>query len=777
MAELLYIDGSGTDLYGQSFFGQRITPDDSWTVESIWIDTMYVSVAGDAYCYIYADSGSGPTGSPIATSDANAVAGSPGGTETFTFSSPPTLSNGVPYWVVYHKAGAAIYGYRTTSNIYAGGNIGYTTHATDPTQSWNDNTGWDIRQFKVNGYTAPSSFTSVTSGEWDSPVTWGYAASATEWYPSKDGDDATISVDDTVTYSISADAKMGQIDIYGTLTFAPSANTQLIVGDSDRNTWLYSRGTGTLSIGTSAAPIHKDYKAKLHFEGLTTGAYGLQTPDGATVGIRGDPNYRGSLTFTKLASAGDGGNIITVFDDVSDWNIGDHLVINWGDRWSGNHITLPDLILTSVVGISGTLIECADAVDSSFLEGGVVAHMTSNVLIGQLNLDYDLWNYTASPNKPSWEGGGDSPHETNVDIRNAEFAGWNRIRYFGWDTGGPIFYDCNFRNALYALSGISDASLYNCNFNSHSATFTSLKNCYLENCVIIWTRNLNYNTGMYWKDCYILVNDGHFYNDANSRYEGCLINADGAGYNMVNCDFYDCAFTSVWGSPIGYSYDINYYNCDFGYDLDGRDIGVTTMFYMAYGYVNHVNCRYNYVTHSNYRNNKTYDNARFCIKDYDRVSGDDRIYLNKANIYVITADGSGDYPSQRVGGGSRIYEYDSDVYDKAQYTRDMIFEHKLYISNTNSKTIRYYLQTDFTDGLNVKQIELQATYPSSPTSSSVDYIVSTSIISTRSNQSDWSQYVELVIEPQNTGWIELSFRLGAYESGKKVWIDTKPEVT
>ncbi len=151
MAELLYIDSSGSDLYGQSMFGQSIVPDADWTVNSVWIDLMYVTVAGNAVTYVYADSAGDPSGAALFTSDANAVAESPGGAETFTFSTPALLSNGVKYWFIFHSAGTNIYGWRTSTDPYAAGVIGYTTHATDPTVSWNAEATIDMRQFKVNG--------------------------------------------------------------------------------------------------------------------------------------------------------------------------------------------------------------------------------------------------------------------------------------------------------------------------------------------------------------------------------------------------------------------------------------------------------------------------------------------------------------------------------------------------------------------------------------------------------------------------------------------------
>jgi hypothetical protein len=47
---------------------------------------------------------------------------------------------------------------------------------------------------------------------------------------------------------------------------------------------------------------------------------------------------------------------------------------------------------------------------------------------------------------------------------------------------------------------------------------------------------------------------------------------------------------------------------------------------------------------------------------------------------------------------------------------------------------------------------------------------------TRANAGDWSQYVEVTVNPAQDGWMNLYLWLKAYESGKKVWVDPQPLV-
>ena len=56
-------------------------------------------------------------------------------------------------------------------------------------------------------------------------------------------------------------------------------------------------------------------------------------------------------------------------------------------------------------------------------------------------------------------------------------------------------------------------------------------------------------------------------------------------------------------------------------------------------------------------------------------------------------------------------------------------------------------------------------------------VTSTQGINTRANAADWSQYVEVTINPAQDGYVNLYLRLMGYESGKKVWVDPMAVIT
>ncbi len=165
MAELLYINGSGTDLYGSDYTGQSFLATDNWSVDSIWIDSVRTLTSGpfDVTCSIFLDGGSGPTGSALGVSDPvscnNTLA-----PKTFPFSSSVILNGGDTYWAVIDCAGADVTWFqRSTTDFFASGQVGYSS--TSPTVGWNLDPTWDCKQLKVNGsiYTTTTSTTTTTT--------------------------------------------------------------------------------------------------------------------------------------------------------------------------------------------------------------------------------------------------------------------------------------------------------------------------------------------------------------------------------------------------------------------------------------------------------------------------------------------------------------------------------------------------------------------------------------------------------------------------------------
>lgn len=154
MAELLYINAAGSNVYGSSWTGQSFTPDANWSIDSIWMNNVRSLAAGpfDVTCHIYLDVGDGsaPTGSSLGESGATACS-STLGAKTWTFASPVVVSSGSIYWAILDiDEQTSIWAYRSDSSAYASGKIG-AAGAGGPVTGWAADASYDVAQFKVNG--------------------------------------------------------------------------------------------------------------------------------------------------------------------------------------------------------------------------------------------------------------------------------------------------------------------------------------------------------------------------------------------------------------------------------------------------------------------------------------------------------------------------------------------------------------------------------------------------------------------------------------------------
>jgi hypothetical protein len=201
---------------------------------------------------------------------------------------------------------------------------------------------------------ADAGIRSKRSGAWSSPSTWsgGKVPAA--------GDAVLVGAGNVVVYAQVSDAALSCVDVEGTLRFDPHRNTRLEVGT------LTVLQSGTLEIGTQAAPIRADVTAELVIadqpldlardpEQLGTGLLGLGriTMFGAAK----------SPTFTRLASEPlEGDRSLVLGDDVQGWKVGDKLVLPdtrqlLAEESRGNYV--PQWESPRIAAIAGRRIELA----------------------------------------------------------------------------------------------------------------------------------------------------------------------------------------------------------------------------------------------------------------------------------------------------------------------------------------------------------------------------------------------------------------------------------
>ena len=167
--------------------------------------------------------------------------------------------------------------------------------------------------------------------------------------------------------------------------------------------------------------------------------------------------------------------------------------------------------------------------------------------------------------------------------------------------------------------------------------------------------------------------------------------------------------------------------------------------------------------------------GRYDFESYQQIV-DNHYCLNCFGDLIKTAaNGSADNPTQRNGGSADVIEAVPQSLC-APYSEFELLNIRLWAEAGVSKTYRFYVQTDFAT-LPTAELKLYGEYLDEGTGGHLASVESDEDITARANAADWSQYVEVTINPAQTGYIGLYLRLMGYESGKKVWIDPKVVIT
>ena len=230
---------------------------------------------------------------------------------------------------------------------------------------------------------------SVASGNWSSPSTW-----SAGMVPSTNAI-VDIAAGHTVTYDVVSSIDIGEVQVHGTLSFSRTANTQL-----DAGSLLVFTG-GTLEIGTEASPIPSNVKVTIRLVDLT----GVITYDhlhgqtmlqpvlhthGGTVDIHGSPLTNTWTMLTQNAAAG--ASTLTVANSVSDWKVGDKIIITGTNKMRVKGQTSDDPMVQPIVTSAGCDVRTQDfnCLDSSTFqaEERTIASVSGNTITLSSPLTY-----------------------------------------------------------------------------------------------------------------------------------------------------------------------------------------------------------------------------------------------------------------------------------------------------------------------------------------------------------------------------------------------------
>jgi len=175
------------------------------------------------------------------------------------------------------------------------------------------------------------------------------------------------------------------------------------------------------------------------------------------------------------------------------------------------------------------------------------------------------------------------------------------------------------------------------------------------------------------------------------------------------------------------------------------------------------------------------------IENYNRQLGAHRTFNAHGEISNLLVYGGAGDPQKRSGGADQVIEVAYNDNTLAYATSDPlhygittpVFAHEFEV-NTEPKTYRYYVQAEGT--VNADRLYLRAEYVSGYQSGArydITNVVSDESITIRSGADDWSQYLEVTVQPAAYGLSKVRIKCycSYYHASNKIYIDPNPEIT
>ena len=554
-----------------------------------------------------------------------------------------------------------------------------------------------------------ATYTSTQAGPWNDPATWGGGG-----FPQLTND--VFNIGHLVTLNVQFNPVtvafgQGNINNNGILTFDRNMNTRLPFGHQD----LVINSGGWLKVGESGLVIPKQYLAELIWNTTSDNAKGIDIKNGGKLSVYGDPDYYGSVDKSTLISqavipAATNAVTITVAGDVTTkWVAGQELLVHSGGNFTGHINDFCRLAITSLAAngantdVACTVTERPAAL--TCLVGADVLHITRNVRLYKYGYNANLGQFNT--NRPRIANA-NTAGTANVNMSNLSVAGFYRA-FTGWG----VFFDGVVRNgyspidALYAtVNGIicMNADIYTGKSSVINAWGVGSNGGGIMGQDNIINGNLfgNGNYGAVGGGCHII--NGHVYSNnrgtsitmSGSVFKGNL-GYDGAGIQKNN----------------GY---------DFAFEVQGRHI-ITVI---------------NSLTRSTppniYSRNTLGFNGRVRFEHYLQVTNSHCVMDIYGDSFKVAADGSGDNPSQRSGGGANVLEVTPQSNCGANsFAYFDLLNVRLWAAAGVSKTYRFSIQTDFVT-LPSAELKLYGEYLDAGSGGHLATVTSTQGINTRSQR-------------------------------------------
>ncbi len=615
-----------------------------------------------------------------------------------------------------------------------------------------------------------ATYTSTQSGPWNDPNTWGGGG-----FPQATGD--VFNIGHQVTMNVNFDPSsvvfgQGTLNNNGILVFARDMSTWLPFGHQD----LLINNGGWLKVGESGLIIPKTYIAGISWNTTADNVKGLNIAAGGKVTAYGDPDLFGSDLDTTLLANWTSGKTFTISGDfTAKWAAGQVLLLH---KYAVYSSYATDLFLGTIdsMALSGsdtqvTILEAHPG--GTFNAGGYVLNLSRNVVLqkyGAATAPGQVNTY-----RPRWADANGST-STNVNIKDAVILGFGQNGSNGFSLERGVL-----RNSDRGPNNTSGMNFVNCILFSNAYNLQNVTNgsfsgylCGAQTWNISTALGIDFSSAKFYANANRAFSSGRWL-----RFTDCEIfsNSYGVGElvfetEMINTYIFS---HSSYGVASGASFKMN--GGAIGYNPAGTakpnnsDVQFPTKMVL-------INVKQpSPLVVSNRNLSIPGGRGRIANEHYLQVANAHYVEDAWGDITKVSADGASSRPTQRTGGSADVQEI-APQSNCAAATYLELFNVRLWAVAGASKTYRFYLQTDFA-ALAKSALVLYGDYLDQVSGGHLATVSSSGAgnFTTRANAEDWSQYVEVTINPVQDGYINLYLRLMGYEAGKKVWMDPQPWVT
>jgi len=267
----------------------------------------------------------------------------------------------------------------------------------------------------------------------------------------------------------------------------------------------------------------------------------------------------------------------------------------------------------------------------------------------------------------------------------------------------------------------------------------------------------------------------------------CIISGSGSGSSQTGIWSYagranviDCAIYGMGGVGVGMQNEMNLKNVNIGVEVanGGADISILNA---CAGYQGRLGIDVKLGGTNGY---VATDGARptwLFIENYQKTLGRHYSLIPTGVLEKVSAGTGTPIPDQRSSGATSLLEVlPKGCMTGMQYGESLIstplFEHE-FEASTDSKSYRYYVQTNISGGLTASDLWIEAEYVDQYDSASeyhTTQVKSDESVSARSGITDWSQFIEVTgIQPAVASKLRIRGYLNKYDATNKVWIDPK----